>query len=128
MTRNRNGKFDSLMSSAAHRSGRVEFWILNIKYLLLWSIDRRNGKRYSKFRIQVVQIYELPRILLLGMKLSLDVGFFGTKYLIFVSSRSVKMRELSFPQFVYFCGKVCSFFNFWMINTLSSRCKETEQS
>ena len=39
----------------------------------------------------------------------------GAKYLVFVSSRSVKMRELSFAQFVYFLKKVCLFFNFWMI-------------
>ena len=39
----------------------------------------------------------------------------GAKYLVFVSSCSVKMRELSFPQFVYFLRKVCLFFNFWMI-------------
>ena len=36
----------------------------------------------------------------------------GAKYLVFVSSRSVKMRELSFAQFVYFLRKVCLFFNF----------------
>ena len=36
----------------------------------------------------------------------------GAKYLVFVSSRSVKLRELSFAQFVYFLGKVCLFFNF----------------
>ena len=36
----------------------------------------------------------------------------GGKYLVFVSSRSVKMRELSFAQFVYFLRKVCLFFNF----------------
>ena len=36
----------------------------------------------------------------------------GAKYLVFVSSRSVKMRELSFAQFVYFLKKVCLFFNF----------------
>ena len=36
----------------------------------------------------------------------------GAKYLVFVSSCSVKLRELSFAQFVYFLGKVCLFFNF----------------
>ena len=36
----------------------------------------------------------------------------GAKYLVFVSSCSVKMRELSFAQFVYFLRKVCLFFNF----------------
>ena len=36
----------------------------------------------------------------------------GGKYLVFVSSHSVKMRELSFAQFVYFLGNVCLFFNF----------------
>ena len=36
----------------------------------------------------------------------------GAKYLLFVSSRSVKLRELSSAQFVYFLGKVCLFFNF----------------
>ena len=39
----------------------------------------------------------------------------GAKYLVFVSSRSLKTRELSFAQFVYFLRKVCLFFNFWMI-------------
>ena len=39
-------------------------------------------------------------------------GILGAKYLVFVSSRSVKLRELSFAQFVYFWGKVCLFFNF----------------
>ena len=39
----------------------------------------------------------------------------GAKYLVFVSSRSVKLRELSFAQFVDFLRKVCLFFNFWMI-------------
>ena len=34
---------------------------------------------------------------------------------VFVSSNSVKLRELSFAQIVYFLGKVCLFFNFWMI-------------
>ena len=36
----------------------------------------------------------------------------GAKYLLFVSSRSVKLRELSFAQFVHFFGKVCLFFKF----------------
>ena len=36
----------------------------------------------------------------------------GAKYLVFVSSRSVKTRELSFAQSVDFWGKVCIFFNF----------------
>jgi hypothetical protein len=36
----------------------------------------------------------------------------GAKYLVFVSSCSVKTRELSFAQFVYFLRKVCLFFNF----------------
>ena len=36
----------------------------------------------------------------------------GAKYLVFVSSRSVKLRELNFTQFVYFLRKVCLFFNF----------------
>ena len=36
----------------------------------------------------------------------------GAKYLVFVSSRSVKTRELSFAQFIYFLRKVCLFFNF----------------
>ena len=34
----------------------------------------------------------------------------GGKYLVFVSSRSVKLTELSFAQFVYFWRKVCCFF------------------
>ena len=34
------------------------------------------------------------------------------KYLVFVSIRSLKMRELSFAQFVYFLREVCLFFNF----------------
>ena len=36
----------------------------------------------------------------------------GAKYLVFVSSRSVKMRELSYAQFVYFWGKVCLSFKY----------------
>ena len=44
----------------------------------------------------------------------------GAKYLFFVSSRSVKTREVSFAQFVYFLRKVCLFFNFWLIK---SNCK-----
>ena len=35
----------------------------------------------------------------------------GVKHLVIVSSRSVKLRELNFAQFVDFLGKVCSFFN-----------------
>ena len=44
-----------------------------------------------------------------------DHSSIGAKYLLFVSSRSVKLSELSFPQFVDFLGKVCLFFNFRMI-------------
>ena len=44
------------------------------------------------------------------------ISAYGATYLVFVSSRSVKMRELSFAQFVYFLRKVCLFFNFWMKN------------
>ena len=36
----------------------------------------------------------------------------GAKYLVFVSSLSLKTRELSSAQFVYFLRKVCLFFNF----------------
>jgi hypothetical protein len=36
----------------------------------------------------------------------------GAKYLVFVSSRSVKTRELSFAQSLYFLRKVYLFFNF----------------
>ena len=36
---------------------------------------------------------------------------YGANYLVFASSRSVKVRELSFAKFVYFLRKVCSFFN-----------------
>jgi hypothetical protein len=43
---------------------------------------------------------------------SLDLG---VKHLVFVSSRSLKTRELSFAQFCNFLRKVCLFFNFWMI-------------
>ena len=35
--------------------------------------------------------------------------YFGAKYLVFVSSRSFKMRELSFAQFAYFLGQVFIF-------------------
>ena len=45
------------------------------------------------------------------ISLSLPV-YLGAKYLVFVSSCSVKLRELSFAQFVYFLRKVCLFFNF----------------
>ena len=36
----------------------------------------------------------------------------GAKYLVFVSCLSLKIRVLSFAQFVYFLRKVCLFFNF----------------
>ena len=36
----------------------------------------------------------------------------GAKHLVFVSSRSVKLRELSFAQFVDFWVKAYLFFNF----------------
>ena len=39
-------------------------------------------------------------------------GVYGAKYLVFVSSCSLKTRELSFAQFVYFFREVCLFFNF----------------
>ena len=39
-------------------------------------------------------------------------GGLGAKYLVFISSRSVKTRKLSFAQFVYFLRKVCIFFSF----------------
>ena len=35
----------------------------------------------------------------------------GAKYLVFVSSRSLKTRELSFAQFVYYLRKLCLFLN-----------------
>ena len=35
----------------------------------------------------------------------------GAKCLVFVSSCSVKTRELSYAQYVYFLRKVCLFFN-----------------
>ena len=46
---------------------------------------------------------------------SLFWQYFGAKCLVFVSSCSLKTRELSFAQFVYFLRKVCLFFSFWMI-------------
>ena len=39
----------------------------------------------------------------------------GAKYLVSVSSHSLKMRELSFATFCIFLREVCLFFNFWMI-------------
>ena len=54
------------------------------------------------------------------------MGDNGAKYLVFVSSRSLKTREISFAQFVYFLKnkhivyflrEVCLFFNFWMIKS-----------
>ena len=58
----------------------------------------------------------------------------GVKYLVFVSSRSVKTRELSFAQFVYFLRKV-SIFQFFHSKIekkkkkkLSSKSIQTEQS
>ena len=42
---------------------------------------------------------------------TIDSHALGAKYLVFVSSRSVKMRELSFAHFVYFLGKMCLFLN-----------------
>ena len=38
--------------------------------------------------------------------------FAGAKYLVFVSSYSVKLKELSFAQFVYFFGKNVFIFQF----------------
>ena len=35
----------------------------------------------------------------------------GAKHLVFVSSRSVKLKELSFAQFVDFWGKGCVYFS-----------------
>ena len=46
---------------------------------------------------------------------------FGGKYLVFVSSRSVKMRDY-LSQFEYFLRKVCLFFNFWMIECTIKFC------
>ena len=73
------------------------------------------------------------------------LNFLGAKYLVFVFSRSLKIRELSFAQFVYFLRKVCLFFKFlcdkiynyvlfdvilnfyynWKINTYSSKSIQT---
>ena len=39
------------------------------------------------------------------------ISILGAKYLVYVSSRSVKLRELSFAQFVDLLWKVCLFFN-----------------
>ena len=47
---------------------------------------------------------------------------YGAKYLVFVSSCSVKMRELSFAQFVNFLRKLCLFSNFWMIEFTNMFC------
>ena len=52
------------MSLAAHQFERVEFWILNIEWLLCstCAVDKIKIKsRFSKFKIQHVQIDELPR-------------------------------------------------------------------
>ena len=39
-------------------------------------------------------------------------AYLGAKYLVIVSSRSLKMREFSFAQFDNFLRKMCLFFNF----------------
>ena len=43
-------------------------------------------------------------------------------YLVFVSSLSVKLRELNFSLFVYFVGKACLFFNFCMMEFTTMFC------
>jgi hypothetical protein len=51
------------MSLAAHQFGRVEFWIPNMEWLLCstCAVDKiKTNSRYSKFKIQHVQIDELP--------------------------------------------------------------------
>jgi hypothetical protein len=65
---------------------------------------------YVHMYVQSQQYYEL----LLKYSISPYIIKFiiGAKYLVFFSSRSVKLRELSFVQFVDFLGKVCLFFNF----------------
>ena len=39
--------------------------------------------------------------------LCVESGILGARYLVFVSSHSLKTRELSFAQFVYFLREVC---------------------
>ena len=54
----------NLISSGVHWFWRVEFWILNIEYLLLFSAGscgRKNQNKHSKFKIRDVQINELSR-------------------------------------------------------------------
>ena len=46
------------------------------------------------------------------LKQNFKENVYVAKYFVFVSSRSVKLRELSFAQFVDFLRKVCLFFNF----------------
>ena len=45
----------------------------------------------------------------------------GGKYLLFLSSCSVKWWNSQFSQFVYFLKKVCAFFNFWMIKCTENK-------
>ena len=52
------------MSSAAHRFGRVEFWILIIWFdFFPLRLPAANNNKYSIFKIWHVQIAELPRTL-----------------------------------------------------------------
>ena len=46
---------------------------------------------------------------------------YGGKYLFFLSSHSVKMRDSSAFSVLYFLRKVCSSFNFWMIKCTENK-------
>ena len=66
-------KFTCLMSSAAHRFGCVEFWILNIKYLLLISAGRH--------RIKIsIQNLTCPRMIQMDELLRTLVNYTSRKY------------------------------------------------
>ena len=48
----------SLMSSAAHQFGRVEFWILNFEYGVFVFVfySGKNQNKYSKFKIRHIKL------------------------------------------------------------------------
>ena len=71
---------------------------------------------YLLFRSQLIQ-QSNSKFLLVDFEVTLynsveSLKLFLYSYLVLVSSRSVKTRELSFAQFVYILRKVCIFFNF----------------
>ena len=79
--------------------------------LICYKLEKNQS--YLSYREQCI-LFELS----FGHALIFTIRFYsvqGANYLVFVSCRSLKTKELSFAQFVYFLREVCLFFNFWMI-------------